>query len=408
MSDSSRVLSSLLGPAVGAARAALRRLEPEEVPAALRRVAAYAGGRLPPPLLTSLLEQLDASEWLRAKAAEELAGDGADEISRAFLERPDGWALQLAGSAAGLAAEAAVREREAAERKAEAVEEKLAEARRRLREAAAPGGTPVDPQVDEVRGKLKEARRDAEKAIAALESRLADVGEELVEAELAARTEAADAQRLRSRLRRTRRQRAALEAELRGLEGGGAVGRSGPVELAQRLDHTARTARPSPAVAPETPARTAPVLELPSGVRPDTAQAIDWLVGLEQPALVLVDGYNVTFALSERGFATAEARGRLEAALARLATINRALRVGVVYDSDRGGDVDVRAGPGGIEVVFAPAERLADEELVARASAAALPTVVISTDREVREGAEAAGAMALWGEALVRWIRRRS
>ena len=35
------------------------------------------------------------------------------------------------------------------------------------------------------------------------------------------------------------------------------------------------------------------------------------------------------------------------------------------------------------------------------------PRVVMSTDREVREAAEEAGALALWSEALVEWEKRR-
>jgi hypothetical protein len=35
------------------------------------------------------------------------------------------------------------------------------------------------------------------------------------------------------------------------------------------------------------------------------------------------------------------------------------------------------------------------------------PVVVVSSDREVRERAEASGALALWSEGLAQWWQRR-
>jgi rRNA-processing protein FCF1 len=63
------------------------------------------------------------------------------------------------------------------------------------------------------------------------------------------------------------------------------------------------------------------------------------------------------------------------------------------------------AGIGGVVVTFAPPGTSADDVIV---RLAAVPgTVVISNDREVRERATQAGALALWSEALVAWARRR-
>ncbi len=60
--------AELLTPALKAGRAALRRLDEQEVPAKLRKVSAYQGGRLPAPLVRSLIRFLDDEAWLREKA----------------------------------------------------------------------------------------------------------------------------------------------------------------------------------------------------------------------------------------------------------------------------------------------------------------------------------------------------
>ncbi len=408
MSEASRLLPALLAPALKAARAALRRLEPDEIPASLRRVAAYTGGRLPPPLASSLLDELDGNEWLRAKALEELADDEA--LGRLYLERPAGWARELAVASAALAADGATEELASARRLVKDAEERLAEARRRLHEVrSSESSAAADGEARELRRKLKAAHRRAEAEAERREAEVQEAAGRAMAADEAAAALAAEVHRLRSRLRRTRRDRARLVAVAQTAAAGGALRPRRPVEVARDLDDAARLLRaaPSPAGAAEAPAAAGP-LELPAGVRPDDAAAIDWLVAQAEPLLLLVDGYNVTFSLSERGFATPEARSRLNAELGRLARLATALRVVVVYDSDQDHDAAVAVGPGGVEVVFAPADLLADEELVSRAEAAQLPAVVVSTDREVREGAEDAGALALWGEALVSWMRRRT
>ncbi len=407
MSDVSRLLPALLASAVKAARAALRRLEADEIPASLRRIAAYSGGRLPPPLARSLLDELDASEWLRDKALEELgSGDGPGRI---YLERPPGWALALVEAAAARSAGEAAEELAAVQRRAAEAEQRLAEARRRRRdERASARSAAGDADADELRGKLKVAYRRLAVESERREAEVREAGDRAEAVGEAAAALAAEVQRLRAQLRRARRDRARLEAASQPAPGG-ATRRRRPIELARDLDAAAQLlpAAPAPSGATTAPAAAA-LPELPRGVRPDDAAAIDWLVEEAGPLLLLVDGYNVTFSLSERGFATPEARQRLNAELARLARLAAGLRVVVVYDSDQEGDAAVAAGPGGVEVVFAPADLLADEELVARAAAATVPTVVVSTDREVREGAEEAGALALWGEALVAWTRRRT
>ena len=87
----------LLAPAFKAVRKALRDLDPDEVPAVLRRIAGQSGRRLPPPLARKLVETLAENEWLREKAAEAgsdldpASPDPARAVSALFLLRPEGW-----------------------------------------------------------------------------------------------------------------------------------------------------------------------------------------------------------------------------------------------------------------------------------------------------------------------------
>ena len=65
-----RHLRFVLGPSIEAARAALRDLEDEEVPARLRSIAKHGDGNLPLPLTRALLQRIDEDEWFRGKALE--------------------------------------------------------------------------------------------------------------------------------------------------------------------------------------------------------------------------------------------------------------------------------------------------------------------------------------------------
>lgn len=58
----------------------------------------------------------------------------------------------------------------------------------------------------------------------------------------------------------------------------------------------------------------------------------------------------------------------------------------------------------GVELVYAEAGVTADEVIVEMAGAFTRPTVVVSSDRDVREGAEASRALTLWAEALGEWL----
>ena len=407
MSDSSAPDLSLLGPAIEAARTALRRLEADEVPASVRKIAAYSGGKLPPPLARRLVQELEDS-WLRHKAADEFHGDDAS-ASGLFLRRPEGWWAALArlgGEKADRGADAA---REELERRIAELEGRMEETRRRGKEekaAAEEGARELRRELDDLRKRERAVRLGERRETAALEADLADADRRASDAADDVERAERYAGRLREGLRRARRERAAAERVAEAARSGGA-GRLAGLDLARRLDELAVTAQPLPAsqLAPP-PAR--PRTELPSGLRPDAAEAVEWLASSGAPALVLVDGYNVSFGLADRAFSSGASRERLNHELARLATRAPHLRVVAVYDSTLEGERGAANGPGGVEVVFASEERLADEEIVAMARAAEGAVAVISSDREVRDGAERAGAVALWGSALVAWIRKRS
>ena len=147
-------------------------------------------------------------------------------------------------------------------------------------------------------------------------------------------------------------------------------------------------------------------LAFASGVRPDSSDAIRWLIGLEEAVVVLVDGYNAQFHINHEDFTSGAARRSLIDALQRLrmaATIKH--RMVVVYDSTLPGERDARSSLSGVEIRFAEQDRIADEEIVAMAGELDR-VIVISSDREVREGSEDGGAIVLWSEALKDWLVR--
>jgi predicted RNA-binding protein with PIN domain len=150
---------------------------------------------------------------------------------------------------------------------------------------------------------------------------------------------------------------------------------------------------------------TAP-LAFGAGVRPDSSDAIRWLLGLDAAVVVVVDGYNAQFHIDRADFTSGAARRQLVDALKRLraaSTIKH--RIVVVYDSTLPGERDARSSLSGVEIRFAEKDRIADEEIVAMAESLDR-VVVISSDREVREGSEDGGAVVLWSEALKDWLAR--
>ena len=396
----------LLGSAIEAARAALRRLDEDDVPARLRKVASYSGGRLPAPLAKALVAYLDEDEWLRGKAHDELgSGSGAPSL---FLSRPVGWQFDIGKQVGQLADQASAATVADLEKQLEQAAASEAEARRRLEEAKtvlAEERAKHKEEVESVRSQLRSIREA---------DRRQDDNHARVVAELeAARAEAQAAhegqleagQALKERLRRAEEQRAEVERRVQaGTQT--AWGSGDPVALARHLDTLIRTVEADPALLEFTQPPSEREWKLPPGARPDQRNAIDWLLRQPRPFTLLVDGYNLTHRLS--GSIDSAARERLNDSLSRfkLRTMTP-VNVVVVYDSTVSPDVETEAGPGGVWVRFTRQGLSADDEVRRLAAEAEDPVVVVSSDREVREGSEQFGAIGLWGEGLAAWIQER-
>ena len=176
----------------------------------------------------------------------------------------------------------------------------------------------------------------------------------------------------------------------------------------RRLAHGARKdgpkRRPAERPAPKgSPSRRAPV-RLPPGMVRDDPAAIEAMVRTRGVA-VIVDGYNVSM-LAWPDLTAAEQRERLCDALAEFQLRFRC-EVTVVFD---GADVPgVRpARRRNLRVVFSAAGQEADEVVVGEVMFRPddVPVIVVSSDREVRAGAEAEGATVLAADVLLQLMRR--
>ena len=395
--------------AVEAMRAVLRDADDDDVPSALRRVAGSSARRLPPPLQRALLAEAEVNPWLRSEALERLPGD-ADAASRRYLERPDGWWLDVAAAVADATVDDARRSEERQVKTAERLAAKADEAKARTKAAKA-AQRRAEEDAKALRRDLERVRRAAQRAetapsqeataridalVAALDERRRDHQE--AEATIVALTT------------RVRELRKALAAARRLASVGDAGHSRDPVVAARALDLAAaavpqRTREAEPDDGPVADREPAD-FRLPPGVSPDDRAAVDWLVGLDRPFTMVVDGYNLLFHLAAEDFTSG--RARLEGAdwLDRLAARCRSTpSVIMVFDSDLAVGERTRRVGRSVEMRFTTAGRSADEEVVALAADLAGPVVVVSSDREVIGGADAAGALVLWSEALARWRR---
>jgi predicted RNA-binding protein with PIN domain len=407
----------LLAPLVAHARARLAELDADDVPPALDRVVAYTGPRLPPPLVARLLDEIDTNDWLRGRLAESWEGsasDAASEESEAdppagpstlFLRRPPGWERRFASALADASASAAMRRADELSKRSTALRAELAETKRRLKRAQRDAETAVADAQREAQKKVAAARSQAAggdasgvlmRRIELLQSSLEEAARDLEDSRDRVR-------HLRSELLKARRVRrperapsapsawSALDVDAR----------------AALLDDIQRAFRPPVDFETDGPWRAdadAPALVLPAGARPDTSDAIKWLIEVERRYVLIVDGYNVVHLMGTP--VDARIRVRLNRDLARLRMLAAApVRVIVVYDSARAADVTATPGPGGIEVRFTADGHSADDEILYLATQLGTSAVVVSSDRQVREGAERVGALGLWSEALVEWIR---
>ena len=139
-------------------------------------------------------------------------------------------------------------------------------------------------------------------------------------------------------------------------------------------------------------------------MRADSADALDGMLRTRGVQLV-VDGYNVSMA-GWHDDQPAVQRERLLGALQRLHLRLRA-DVTVVFD---GADVGRLPAPrrSGVRVIFTTADEDADPVVIREVERmpASTPAIVASSDRWVREHAEAAGATVVPATALLEVLRR--
>jgi hypothetical protein len=405
----------LLKDAIDAARVALRDLEADEVSARLQRVRGSSERTLPPPLAASLLKELSTDEFLRGKALEAWDGDrppagGPALASFLFLMREPGWETDFAAAAFahgerhGAASDRSGElERESLAAEIASLKEQLRRSRkesevveRELREALdaerAPGRADRTAE-QRALDRLEASKADWEANEAALRSRIGDLESEI--------------RRLKEDARPARLDR----AEIAALVDSGATGGlpTEPAGLARLLDDlTAHAMAMAPSVGTDQRDVGSVDTGLPAfdgSLRPDQAEAIDWLVGVGF-GTVLIDGYNLGFALA--GLEAERARAVAIEAAGRLGSAAPGMAVTVVFDSalDRPESEASSGGrSGGATVVFTEGE-IADDAIVDLACGAA-DVVVITNDRDLRQRSEACGAVTVWSDALVEWSRRR-
>ena len=156
--------------------------------------------------------------------------------------------------------------------------------------------------------------------------------------------------------------------------------------------------------APKSPPRRRAPVSLPQGMVEDDPSAIEAMVRTRGVA-VIVDGYNVSM-LAWPGVTAAEQRERLCDALAEFQLRFRC-EVTVVFDgAEVQGVRPLRRR--NLRVVFSAAGQEADEVVVGEVMFRPddVPVIVVSSDREVRAGAEAEGATVLGADVLLQLMRR--
>lgn len=382
---------------VAAARTELRDREAEDVPPRLRKVAASSARTLPPPLEKALVDALVQDDDFRAAVAERWEASDAEPIGARFLDDPEAARPLAAAAVAHDAERADTALAEAKDRRIADLERQLAEAKERM----AALRTRQRDDLASQRAADRAAREGLVDRVTDAEQRTADLEGELGVLRAERDALATRVEHLTERLGDAERRRRTDAGGAPAPVASSVAATSDPRRLARDLDRLERMARPyrrPEGVVPED-APPAP-FALPSGVPPDSAEAVDAVVDAEVDLIVL-DGYNLAGTILTGAFHGRAGRERV----AQVATMLRrrsGARVVVVYDAV---DVEGRAGRRsdlGIEVVFAQ-DRTADDEIVSLVAAAAAATVVVTNDRELRERSAGQGAVAIWSDAVAAW-----
>jgi len=404
-----RHLRSVLGSSIEAARAALRDLDDEEVPARLRSIAKRGDGKLPLPLTRTLLQRIDEDEWFRGKALEALERQGSvDAVSRTYLKREPGWWMAVAQAVAEAEAADAVDRLQQLERTSETLRTratadraKLKAVRRELDRAEKASRDAVDDRLEPLRAAAATARSERDRAeaeVAAMHEAVAAAVADRLEAE---RTAAGLSQQIRSVKRTAAQLRRSVSA------GPSASIPREPLEVARWLDRASATLTPyreaeTAATRVARISRAERVL-VPAGIAPDSAASVDALSGIDG-ITVLIDGHNLLGVLDVSTMATGRARRALIASLGKLTRHLGDSVIEVVFDSDLEEGRSSSVSQLGVVVRFAQGDLIADDLIVEHAEKLRGAAVVISDDREVRERCGGYGATVLWSQALADWL----
>ncbi|MGH8926860.1 MAG: hypothetical protein ACRDWH_00795 [Acidimicrobiia bacterium] len=391
---------TLLGPAIEAARRAMRRMEDKHVPPRLRLIAARSG-RLPAPLLKRLLTELDGSEWLRAEARAILgehpeAGGPDHEASLLFLDRPTGWEKLLAEIAAGRAGEGAqdqIKRLEGQLRRAIARASKLEKSLVAAESSEQAVRVGVDARIEALLVSQK-------KAAARHRALTKKLRQQAAGAEATATRLDQENGDLRAQLKLARAKASKGEPSPIRPEKATAWTFGKPADLGRHLDDLNRAAMVAPTGygESETSIPSEPLTGPPTGIRPDRAEAIEWLLGLSGLVRVAIDGWNAAHLLESPP--DPKTRNRIIEAARRINLASAGKRiVTTVFDSSQVGE---SFAADDVIVTFVAS---ADDELIEMANRDPERLVIVTSDRRVRESAERAGAVGLWSEALIDWLR---
>lgn len=407
--DIAKQLRVTLGPAIDAARAALRDLDADDVPSRLRPVARRGDGTLPIPLVKTLLRGIDQDEWFRSKVIEAFERAGTDDaVSEAYLRsEPEWWMVvvddavtrAVAGEEQRLAR--ALADLDVARDKLHAEKSKVKSLKKELSHAEGAAKATIETRLEPAKVAASEARADAVRAesrVAALEAELERRQEEEEHAQRSAANVAEELRSARKAIADLRR-----EAE----SGASESMPRDPVDVARWLDRTRVAVNPfREAVSASRVGQSSDGREKwcpPAGVAPDSREAVEALAGIDG-FVVLVDGHNLLGVLDTSTMATGRARKELVVSLGRLERHLGDGRVDIVFDSDLRDGRPISIADSGIVVRFAEEALLADDVLVHLAAELGASAIVVSDDREVRERCSAHGAAVLWAKALADWL----
>ena len=218
--DIAKQLRLVLGPAIDAARAALRDLDDDDVPGRLRAIAKKSDGSLPVPLVKTLLQRIDEDEWFRDKVIESFDRLGTkDPASSAYLNRVPRWWMAVAESVATQAAaetEGRIRKLEAdleeAQARSRSERAKTRALKRRVSDAEKESQVVIAARLDPLKAAIVEARSECDRAETRAVGLRAEVEEAREERREAERIGAAYAEQVRSAKREVAELRRPVEA----------------------------------------------------------------------------------------------------------------------------------------------------------------------------------------------------